>query len=430
MEHYAYWFATGIAFVVSVFCSVAEGTLLSFSLSRLEQRLKDPRERERIEGYLADVDRYLFSAIVLNAISDVVLVFACTLGFLGSGPVYALILSLAVVILGAEVLPRAFAASYAEALVPRVLPPIAIADLVCSPLTWPLRKVKSAIENALAGDESEKERRAAEIVDEIRSATLEGSREGVFDAQDAEMIESIIEFHDVEVREIMTPRPDMVACEVNTPLQEAVKIAVEKGHSRIPVFEGNRDHMIGVLYAKDLLRALGALNGGPPPAAPAGTASVRSLMRKPLYVPVTKPVGDLLKEFRTRKVHIAIVLDEYGGTAGMVTIEDVIEVIIGEIEDEYDQGAEEPPPLKKIDARTTEIDARMKIEEANEQLGLELPDQADFETVGGFLFYQMGKVPKKGEKLLHDGVEFTIVDADERRIRRVRVDVKRPAPAS
>ena len=421
MEPYAYWFATSVAFVVSVFCALAEGALLSYSPSRLEQRLKDPRERQRVEGYLAKHDRYVFTAIVLNAISDVVLVFACTRGF-ENRPGMALGISLAVVILGAEVLPRAVAAFYAEPLLSKVLPPIAFADLILFPLTYPLRKIREAIAQALAGDV--KERRAAEIVDEIRSATLEGSREGVLDQADADMIESIIEFHDAEVREIMTPRPDMVTLEVSTPLQEAIKLAVEKGHSRIPIYEGTRDRIVGVLYAKDLLRFYGQ-NGQPPK-----DFSLRALLRKPLYVPVTKQIGELLKEFRTRKVHIAVVLDEYGGTAGIVTIEDVIEEIIGEIEDEFDQGAAEPPSLKRIDAETAEVDARMKIDEANEKLALDLPDDGEFETIGGFLFYQMGKVPKKGEKLVHREVEYTVVDADERRIRRVRVQGKKAQPAS
>lgn len=423
MAPYAYWIATFAAFVVSVFCSVAEGALLSFSLSRLEERLKDPAERLRVQGHLAKVDRYLFSAIVLNAISDVVLVFACTLGFINRGPAWALVVSLAVVILGAEVLPRAFAAFYAEPLLPRVLPPIAIADALLTPIVWPLRKVHDAIEKALAGGGDEKERRAAEIVDEIRSATLEGSREGVFDAQDAEMIESIIDFHDVEVREIMTPRAEMISIEASLPLEQAVKIAVEKGHSRIPVYEGTRDHMIGVLYAKDLLRFLGA-NGRTPPK----DFSLRKLLRKPLYVPGTKLIGELLKEFRTRKVHIAIILDEYGGTAGVATIEDVIEEIIGEIEDEYEEAGEEPPPFRRIDARTAEVDARLKIEEANEKLALDLPEHAEFETIGGFLSHQLGKIPKKGERLARGDVEYTVIDADERRVKRVRVQTKLPAP--
>lgn len=420
MEPYAYWLATAVAFVVSVFCSVAEGALLSYSPARLATRLKNAKVRARVESYLTRHERYVFTAIVLNAISDVVLVFACTLGFLESGPVYALLFSLAVVILGAEVLPRAFAALYAEQLLRVVLPPIAWIDLVLLPITWPLRKMSDKIATAVAGESDEKERRAAEIVDKIRSATLEGSREGVFDQQDAEMIESIIEFHDVEVREIMTPRPDMVAIEVSAPLAEAVKIAVERGHSRIPVYEGTRDRIIGVLYAKDLLRLYG--NGGPPPK----DFSLRSLLRKPLYVPVTKQIGELLKELRMRKVHIAIVLDEYGGTAGMVTIEDVIEEIIGEIEDEFDQGGEQPPAFKRIDSETVEVDARLRIDELNEKLALDLPEDGEFETVGGFLFYQMGKVPKKGEKLVHRDVEYTVIDADERRIRRVRIQAKRP----
>ncbi len=421
MEPYSFWVAASLAFVASVFGSVAEGAILSYSPSRVVERVKDPRKRERVERYLADVDRHLYTAIVLNAISDVVLVFTCTLGFMDRGPWQALALSLAVVILGAEVLPRAFAAFYAEPLLVRVLPAIAILDWAFFPILWPLHKLRETIARAISGEE--KARRAAEIVDEIRSATLEGSREGVLDAMDAEMIESIIEFHDIEVRQIMTPRPDMVMLEVSATLQEAVKVAVEKGHSRIPVYEGTRDRIVGVLYARDLLKVYG--DGRTPKEV-----SIRSLLRKPLYVPLTKPIGELLKEFRTRKVHIAIVLDEWGGTAGMVTIEDVIEEIIGEIEDEYDHGEREAPPLVRINDRTVEVDGRMRIDELNERLRLELPEDGEFETVGGLIFYQLGKVPKKGEKLVQGEAEFTVLEADERRIRRVRVEVQRPAATS
>jgi CBS domain containing-hemolysin-like protein len=422
LESHGYWLATGAAFIVSVFCSVAEGALLSYSPSRLDKRLRDPHRRQRVESYLANVDRYLYAAVVINAISDVVLVFACTLAFLDGGPWRALALSLAVVILGAEVLPRAFAAFYAEPLLPKVLPTIAAIDMALLPIMWPLHKLREAIARAIAGDE--KERRAAEIVDEIRSATLEGSREGILAREEAEMIESVIEFHDVEVREVMTPRPDMIMIEVSSKLEDAIKVAVEKGHSRIPVYEGTRDRIIGVLYARDLLKLYG--DG----KTPKDDVSLRSILRKPLYVPVTKQIGELLKEFRTRKVHIAIVLDEYGGTAGMVTIEDVIEEIIGEIEDEYEVATEAPPPLKRIDAATVEVDARMKIGELNDELGLDLPEDGEFETLGGFIFYQLGKVPKKGEKLARGDAEFTVLEADERRIRRVRVQVKKTQPAT
>jgi CBS domain containing-hemolysin-like protein len=427
LSSYAYWVATGVAFVISVFCSIAEGAMISYSPSRLEEQLKDPARRAKIEGYLGQVDRYIFSSIVLNALSDVALVFACTLAFYQGAEgalagVYAFVTSVLVVIVGAEVVPRAFAAYYAEPLLPRILPPLAFADKVFTPILYPLRRLHGAIATMLGADGQE--RRAEAIKDDIRSAALEGSREGVLDPEASEMIEAVIDFKDAEVRKIMTPRTEMTSIEVNTTMQDAVRIALEQGHSRIPVFEGTRDRIVGVLYAKDLLVAWGKAAGA------SRDASIRPLLRKPHFVPETKLIGELLREFRARKVHIAIVLDEYGGTAGLVTIEDIIEEIVGEIHDEYDTVEEALPPLRKIDATTAEIDARVHIYEVNEALGISLPENGDYETLGGFLFFAMGKVPKKGERHARDGVEFTVLEADERRLKRVRVQVGRKQPTT
>jgi magnesium and cobalt transporter len=235
----------------------------------------------------------------------------------------------------------------------------------------------------------------------------------------------------------MTPRGEMGAIEAGTPIQEAVKIALEKGHSRLPVYEGTRDKVIGVLLAKDLLVAWGKANAGPvKQGTPRGDAAragddlpLRSLLRKPYFVPETKLIGELLREFRAKKIHVAIVLDEYGGTAGIVTIEDIIEEIVGEIEDEYETGAEAPPPLRRLDERTAEVDARLHIHEVNEALSIAIPvDGGQYETLGGYLFYAMGKVPKKGERYAQDDAEFTIVDVDERRIKRVRIQVTKHEP--
>ncbi len=459
MEPYSYFVVTGVAYALSVFCSIAEGALLSFSRVKLDERLKDPARKERIEAYLEQADSYLFSSIVLNAISDVVLVFCLTLGFLAGevgprGALYALVTSLAVVVVFAEVVPRAFAARYAESLVPKVLPPIALLTRVLFPIMVPLQMLDRGLLRLLGEDP--KARRAAEIVDEIRSAAMEGEREGVLGEDEAAMIESVIEFRDAEVLEIMTPRKEMVSLEVHAPIRDAVKIALEKGLSRVPVYEGTRDRIVGILYAKDLFHYWGkpdsARVAAPAPsaaapgdarsdsarAAAAGAAGatggggsagdgLRPLLRKPFFVPLTKQSGELLREMRAKKMHIAIVLDEYGGTAGLVTIEDIIEEIIGEIDDEYDVpgpgAAEELPPLTRVSESVAEVDAKLHVDDLNELLGLGLPEDGQYETVGGFLFASMGKVPKKGETFVHENVEFTVLDADERRIQRVRVAV-------
>lgn len=229
------------------------------------------------------------------------------------------------------------------------------------------------------------------------------------------MIEKIMEFRDVQVNEVMTPRTDLFCIEVETTMEETLKIAKRTSHSRIPVYSGNRDTIVGILYLKDLLRRID--NGN------LASVTLREIMRKPLFTPETKFISDLLREFQASKIHIAIVVDEYGGTSGIATIEDLLEEIVGEIQDEYD--AEEEVPLKRIAEDTVDVDAKFHIDELNRELGLDLPEGDGFETLGGFVFSQLGKVPRVGDNFRHGPVEFTVLDADERRINRLQLVITR-----
>jgi CBS domain containing-hemolysin-like protein len=212
----------------------------------------------------------------------------------------------------------------------------------------------------------------------------------------------------------MTPRTDMVAVSLNSSFDEARETIVRAGHTRVPVYQDSRDHIVGVLYAKDLLQA------------PSGEGfEVQKVMRAAQYVPESKPIDQLLRDLRQARVHIAIVLDEYGGTAGLVTIEDILEELVGEIDDEYDRG--EAPFIRKVDEDTVEADARVHVYEINEQLAIELPEGGDYETIGGFVFSAMGKIPAAGDELTHENVHIAILAAEPRRINRVRVHVERQA---
>ncbi len=234
--------------------------------------------------------------------------------------------------------------------------------------------------------------------------------EGAVDADEMEMIESVIEFGDRRVGEIITPRTDIVAVPADATLEQVRRTVIQAGHTRIPVYAGDIDNIIGILYAKDLL----AID------EPDRT-DLRSVMRKPFFIPETKPLGDLLREFKAQKMHMAIVLDEYGGTAGLITVEDLIEEIVGDISDEYDRA--ESPLLKRIDERTVEIDGRMYIEDLNDAMGLSLPEEEDYETVAGFIFSELGFIPPVGQTLSTNGAEFTVIAADARKITRLRVVV-------
>jgi CBS domain containing-hemolysin-like protein len=244
-----------------------------------------------------------------------------------------------------------------------------------------------------------------------------GEEAGMIDEEEGELMHSIAEFSDTIVREVMTPRMDMVCIEADRPPEEARELILSEGHSRIPVFETRVDNIVGLLFAKDLFQVWrdGSVN-----------RSVRDLMREPHFVPETKKVKVLLREFQAHKVHMAIVVDEYGGTAGLVTIEDLLEEIVGEIMDEYDD--DEPEAVRELSDGAAIVDARTDVDGLAERYGLRLPEDADFETVGGLVLDLVGRVPEKGEQIdYQDAVRFTVLAADARRVLQVKVEpLRRP----
>jgi putative hemolysin len=248
----------------------------------------------------------------------------------------------------------------------------------------------------------------------------EGQKEGVVDQQEREMIESVIEFRDTQVGQIMTSRPEIVALELGASLSEVKRTLEESGHSRLPIYNGTLDHIVGMLYARDLLKHLGQ---------PPEQFDIRTAIRPAVFVPEIKPLRDLLRDFRQQKVHIAIVADEYGGTAGLVTIEDILEELVGEISDEHEPL--EPSSLKRIDERTADVDARMYLGDVNRRLGLKLPEDAGYETLGGFVSVTLGRIPAEGTTFEHEGVRFTITSAEPQKVNRVKVELpgKEAVPA-
>jgi putative hemolysin len=252
---------------------------------------------------------------------------------------------------------------------------------------------------------------------EILDAVSEGEAHGAVDEDQRDMIESVFELDETPVSAIMTPRTDINAVPQDATYDDVRQAILEYGHSRIPVFENTVDHIIGVVYAKDLLK----LN-------PSEPFNLRQIMRTVPYVPESKTLDELLAEFQTKKVQIAIVLDEYGGTAGLATIEDILEELVGEIDDEYDY--KPPPAIIHIDDDTLEVDARVHVSEINEELEIEIPDEEDYETIGGFVFATLGKIPTVGEEFQHENVHVKIVSAEARKINRVRIHVHRETQKS
>ena len=250
--------------------------------------------------------------------------------------------------------------------------------------------------------------------DDIRTIVTEGHREGLLEEDAREMIEGVMELGDLDVSEIMTPRTDMVCMSRSLSWQEAVEFVVKAGHTRIPVTNKNLDDIVGILYAKDLLPEL--VKGPDRPVRP-----WTALLRDAYFVPETKPIDVLLQEFQRTRNHMAVVLDEYGGVSGLVTMEDVLEEIVGEIVDEYDKDLVDG--IRQLDDGLCEALGKVHIDELNERLALRLPEDDDFDTIAGFVFSRLGHIPKVGEELLADNVRITVLEASRRRIERVRIEV-------
>jgi CBS domain containing-hemolysin-like protein len=210
----------------------------------------------------------------------------------------------------------------------------------------------------------------------------------------------------------MTARPEMVALDLSAKLEEVKDLIEKSGHSRIPIFDGTLDHVVGALYARDLVGYVGM---------PAEQFDLRSALRPPLYIPETKVLRDLLDDFRAKKIHIAIVLDEYGGTAGLVTIEDVLEELVGDISDEHEPL--EPAMFRRLSETVAEADARIYLDNLNSRMLLNLPEDAGYDTLGGFVSTTLGHIPEKDEHFESHGVRFTVLDAEPNKVNRVRIEV-------
>jgi magnesium and cobalt transporter len=247
-----------------------------------------------------------------------------------------------------------------------------------------------------------------DIEKEIQQLIDAGEQKGLISEDEGEMLQSIFSFGDTVVREIMVPRTDAVTVSVEATIHGLLQLAIKEGHSRIPVYAESIDNIIGILHVKDLLRYWGQ-----------DQLDLRTVVRTPYFVPETKKISQLLKELRAMKSHMAIVIDEYGGVAGLVTIEDIIEEIIGEIHDEYD--AEEALMVSTMEGDIL-VDARLDIEKLAEHLCMEVPE-GNFESVGGFIISLLGRVPQASEKVTYGQLEMIIESADDRKISKVRIRV-------
>ena len=273
--------------------------------------------------------------------------------------------------------------------------------------------VVGEIVRRLSGANLTQQNSSAEVEEQLLKSIEHSQREGGIPVEAAEMLENVVEFRTTDVGEIMTPRTDVEGIEHTNDLREIRKFVLESGRSRIPVYEENIDHIIGILYVKDLVSFFGADTNG---------FDLRKILRQPIVVPDTKPVQELLRDFQRSEVHMAVVIDEYGGTAGIVTIEDVIEEIVGEIRDEHDDASVDEPKLIKISDGLVEVDGRYNIDDFNDELSWELPEDEEYDTLAGFVLASLGHVPEVGEVLETHKMRFTTLEASVTQINRLSIE--------
>jgi len=237
-------------------------------------------------------------------------------------------------------------------------------------------------------------------------------KDAPLEADEHEMIKSIFEFGDTVVREVMVPRTEMEAVPATCPLTDAIETALDAGHSRLPVYKKNVDSIIGIFYLRDALKYWKLRDESELP-------ELRKIIRKPFFVPETKKVNELLKEFKAAKIQLAIIIDEYGGTAGLATLEDLVEEIVGEIHDEFD--VDEDEEYEQINENTFIIDAGVLVDDVNDDLKIHLPEEEDFDTIGGYVMYKLGHMPKEGEIISDKEFVIKIIKVTDRRVEKIEL---------
>lgn len=405
---------TCCVFISAIF-SGAEVAFFSLKEEHLSKFRKSKNSRDRLIADLLDNSNSLLTTILLgNTIVNVTASIIAAVFTLEAiehfqlDSIYSFIIEVLVVtfvlLIISEITPKVLAANRSVRFAKRIVPFIYLVYLLLRPVTLFLNKLTGLFKFSFSGI-------SHFSGEDLKTIATVVHEQGNIEENERQMINSIVEFKDLTVKEIMISRLDIVAAPADITYSEFLQFIKTEGHSRIPLFEESLDHIVGIIYVKDMIPYLSN-------PAKANTFDAKKIARQPLFVPEGKPLDDLLKEFQTKKMHIAVVVDEYGGTAGIVTMEDVIEQIIGDIQDEYD---EESPMFKKIGQDSYIFDGKIPIEDAEKVLNikLELGDEK-FETLAGFILAFSGTIPKEKASFKKDHVQFIIEQMDMRRIAKIR----------
>lgn len=353
-----------------------------------------------------------FATMLSDALAKTAVANVIPLGIISgvSTVLITLITSYFSLVLG-ELAPKKIAMQKPEKVSFAVVPVLLFVSKVTKPFVKILSVSTNAVVRLFGLDPNADEEEVTE--EEIRMMVDVGQEKGVIEDVQKEMINNIFEFDDIDVADIMTHRTDMACVDVEDSLADIIKLSMEEGYSRIPVYEEDPDNVVGIVYIKDLLKYIGS-------ALPK-TLHLKDVMRKAYYVPESKRCGALFAEMTEKHIQMAIVVDEYGGTAGLVTLEDIVEAIVGNIQDEYDN---EDVEISKINETTFTIDGVTDLEEVEEQLGIQFPED-DYDTLGGFIISQLGFLPQDGDMnaVEFENIRFTVLNVEERRIGKVKVEI-------
>jgi len=403
----------GILLLASAILAAAEISLVSVRRFRVRSlRDEGVRTAALLERLIQKPERYLPAILLLTLLtqigaSSLATTLAIQLGLPKAAALATGVMTFFVFIFS-EMAPKNYAAQHPERVALLVAPVVSFLSALLYPLVRLLIILSHGVIKAFGGKVSPEGPLLTE--GELRAILSAAEEEEVIEEEEKKLIHSIFELGDTLVREVMVPRTDMVMLEENTGLEEALEVILKTGYSRIPVYRKDFDHIMGILYAKDLL-----------PYLKRGETDIHlsRCLREAYFVPETKKVIELLSEMRLRRIHMAVVLDEYGGTAGLVTIEDLLEEIVGEIFDEYDI---EQELYEKIGDNRYIFDARISIDDLNELLGLELPSE-EWDSLGGLMYNLMGKIPKQGETVVYSNLRLTAHRVLGKRIYKVLLEI-------
>ena len=400
--------ALAILVLLAAFFAASEAALVG--VSRLRARAMTERGIKRAGAVLRiveDKNRFLTSILIGNTVvllvADSLSTYLFIQAGIPNGAVISTIVMTFILLLFGEIVPKTVAVSDNERWALRLAPMMRRASWILTPLVYMFQ----FLTNAILRPFGIKHTHPIFVTEEdIRAIVNVGAEQNVLEEQEREMIHSVIEFGDTIVREVMTPRPNMAAVSVDDSARKALDVVIAEGYSKLPVFEESKDDIIGVVHDRELLISLanGSISSMP----------LKLLMRPITHVPENKKIAELLREMQRDKFSMAIVVDEYGGTAGLVTMEDLLEEIVGEIRDEHDEGEEEP--VRMVNDQEAVVDSGVNIEDVNAKLGTHLPHE-EFETIGGYTVGLFGRLPSEGEEI--DADEHTRLKVDRMRGRRI-----------